>query len=151
MALDYNRRVQTALANLDAAFHELRAAIEAASEAWQQAPAPGEWPPRLAAEHILSAAVVYLEFAADELRRPAFDWQSLSYDLPSARDALEALALVSEYAALVFQGLTEEALDIEVPAMGDWPDLPCTVEGALRQVERHTRMHARQIREAGSG
>jgi hypothetical protein len=141
-------RVTEAKQRLEAVFAELESAIKAADGAWQQAPAPDEWPPRLVAEHIVSAIVIYLDFAADALSHEAFDWQTLPYEFTTVQVAQDGLGVVRRFAMSLLNGANDSALDLEVPAMEDWPNLPNTVEGALGYVQSHGKLHAHQIREA---
>jgi hypothetical protein len=141
-------RVKKASQLLEAVLEELESAITLASESWESSPMPDEWAPKQVADHILSAMLVYLDFAADALGRRAFDWESLPYDLATPQIALDSLDLVRRHARSLFQGISDVDLDSEVTAMGDWPNLPPTVEGCIRYCDGHGRMHARQIREA---
>ncbi|HLF77403.1 MAG TPA: DinB family protein [Dehalococcoidia bacterium] len=143
-----SERVATALDHLEAVFGELESALKAADEAWERVPAPGEWAPRLVAEHIVSAWVIYLDFAADALGRDAFDWEKLPYEFTTAKVGLDGLSVVRAFANSLLEVAADPDLDLDVPAMEDWPNLPNTVEGALGYVEHHGRMHARQIRDA---
>jgi hypothetical protein len=129
-------------------FDDLAAAVQAAASVWEEAPAPGEWAPRIVAEHIISAWVIYLDFAADALERPGFDWAALPYEFDSSDVALNAIAVVREFALSLIDGALHPDLDRPVPAMEDWPNLANTVEGAFGYVQNHGAMHVRQIREA---
>ena len=141
-------RVEGACQLLESVFDALATEIQAASRFWEQAPAPDEWAPKQVAEHVISAMLVYLDFAADELGRAAFNWDSLPYDLETPEIALKGLDTMRGQARSLLRGLVDADLDLDVPAMGDWPNLPPTVEGCIRYCHGHGRMHARQIREA---
>jgi len=141
-------RLEEAHQLLEGVFGELETAITAASDAWERAPASDEWTPRQVAEHIISAMLIYLDFAADALSRAAFEWDSLPYDLATPQIALDGLATVRNHAMSLLKGLKDSDLDLDVPAMGDWPNLPPTVEGCMRYCYGHGRMHAKQIYEA---
>jgi hypothetical protein len=141
-------RVEGACQLLEGVFGEIETEITSASNAWKRAPAPDEWAPKQVAEHVISAMLIYLDFAADALERAAFDWESLPYDLETPQIARKGLDTVRDYASTLLMGLEDTDLDRDVPAMGDWPNLPPTVEGCIGYCHRHGLMHAGQIREA---
>jgi hypothetical protein len=126
---------------------ELRVAIAAASDCWEREPAEHEWPPRIVAEHIIPATVIYLEFAADALRRESFAWSEVPHLFETVGDAEAGLRVVYGWASETFGGLTDAMLDVPVDAMTG-SRLPPTVEGALRRVINHMRQHTQQILDA---
>ena len=130
--------LRSEVAGLDRAF-------EAASECWQTVPVGDTWSPRIAAEHIVPAIVIYVDFIGDEMGLPPFDWSSLPASLPTAAAGRSGLAQALLWDMSVIDALSEEMLDSYMVAMEDWPAFPTTIGGALRMVANHARQHREQV------
>jgi hypothetical protein len=122
-------------------------AIEAAQERWQVVPEHDTWSPRITAEHIVPAIVIYVDLIGDELGLPPFDWSSLEATFSTAEAARSGLAHALAWDLTVIEKLTDQSLDGYMTAMEDWPDFPSTIGGALQMVARHACQHAEQINE----
>jgi hypothetical protein len=132
-------------ASLEESVAALRGAIDAAAPRWLEAPAAGEWPPRVVASHIVTALAVYTEWLAAALDKPQIDWPARLGEFTSPPVALDALESIFGWSRAVLDGLTDAALQSEVPEMGTSARSP-NVEGLLRLAAGHLREHAAQIR-----
>lgn len=138
------------LTALDESVEGLRAALGGAGGAWQQEPAPGEWSPRLVAEHVVLAYAVYGEFLAAALGRRPLDWTARNYAFPTPADARQRLDELHDWLAQATLNLDEIQLSLPVPELGAQAREP-TIGGLLRLAARHIADHARQIRAASKG
>ena len=103
-----------------AALPPLRAAIEGAGPAWERVPAPGDgpgggdeenWSPRQAAEHVIGADYAFARAIGRALGQEAAERPEL--ELPSAREALAALADSSAALAAALAAVTDAELEVE--------------------------------------
>jgi hypothetical protein len=130
---------------LTAAASRLAAAIQAAATRWQCVPEFETWSPRVAAEHIIPAVVIYIDLIAGELGRPPYDWSRLDASFEDAPAALRNLDNVRTWALDVLQELPEARFEAYMSAMEDWPGFATTLGGAALMVAGHVRQHAAQI------
>lgn len=113
-----------------------RAALGNIGDGWERASAGGEWSPRRAAEHAISAEYVYARWGASVLGRDGSGRPELA--LGSAEEALSAFAASSEIADAIWGAIEAEQLEQPAPPMDD-------VAAAMRLVASHLREHAEQI------
>ncbi len=113
-----------------------RAALRSGGEGWERASAGGEWTPRRAAEHAISADYLFAGWGASVLGRDGPGRPELS--LGSAEEALSVFAASSEVADAIWGAIEAEQLEQPAPPMDD-------VAAAMRLVASHLSEHAEQI------
>ncbi len=98
----------------------LRAAIEGADSDWERVPAPGDgsdeggeesWSARQAAEHVIGADYAFARAIGGALGQEAVERPEMT--LPSAREALAALAESSAVLDAALAAVTDAELEVE--------------------------------------